>query len=114
MNPSTRTSHQKPFARASIQETIRSIQNGWNKPSAGGERRRKASDLATAARQVFNDAQQRAYEQGMKDAESSTRDHPPYGFSDLQQAWRMGWLAGSQKNKGLNSASRASRDRKSA
>lgn len=76
MNPSTRTSHQKPFARASIQSK---------------------KILSDAAQKTFDAALQKAYEQGIKDAESSTRDHPPYGFSDLQQAWRMGWLRGSQE-----------------
>ena len=101
MNPITRTSHQKPFARASIQQPKHVTL-------------RHASQLAQAASHIMSASQKKAYEQGIKDAESSTRDHPPYGFSDLKQAWRMGWLAGSQKNKGLNSASRASSGGKSA
>lgn len=78
MNPSTRTSPQKPFARASIQPK---------------------KILSDAAQKIFDAALRKAYEQGIRDAESSTRDHPPYGFSDLKQAWQMGWLKGSQEKR---------------
>jgi hypothetical protein len=57
------------------------------------------STLVNIAQSLFSAAQQSAYDQGISDFENSTRTHPPYGFSDLQQAWRMGWLAASQKRK---------------
>jgi hypothetical protein len=70
--------------------------------------------LSNAAAKTFDAAKRKAYEQGVSDFENSTRDHPPYGFSDLQQAWRLGWLAGKQKAEGLNSGRRACLDGKSA
>lgn len=78
MNSSTRTSHPKPFVRTSIQTK---------------------KILSDVAQKTFDAALQKAYEQGIRDAESSTRDHPPYGFSDLKMAWRRGWLEASQKRK---------------
>jgi hypothetical protein len=61
--------------------------------------------LSNAAAKTFDAAKRKAYDQGLSDFENSTRDHPPYGFSDLQQAWRLGWLAGKQKAEGLNGGS---------
>ena len=55
--------------------------------------------LSNAAAKTFDAAKQRAYDQGASDFETGTRDHPPYGFSDLKQAWKAGWLAASQKRK---------------
>jgi hypothetical protein len=84
MTTSTRTSHRQPSRSAAIQ----------NK-----------NTIEQAARRVFVQAEIKAYDQGKWDAENSTRDHPPYGFSDLRQAWRLGWLAGKQKVEGLNGGS---------
>jgi hypothetical protein len=84
MTTSTRTSHRQGSRTAAIQ----------NK-----------ENLEQAARRVFVLAEIRAYDQGQRDFESSWHDHPPYGFSDLQQAWRLGWLAGKQKKEGLNRGS---------
>jgi hypothetical protein len=61
-----------------------------------------AVNLSQLAQSVLSLAQQKAFNQGLSDFENSTRDHPPYGFSDLQQAWRLGWLSGKQKKEGLN------------
>ena len=58
---------------------------------------RHAKDLAKAAGAILNVAQQKAYNRGVSDFENGTRDHPPYGFTDLKAAWRMGWLKASQK-----------------
>jgi hypothetical protein len=77
--------------------------------------RKRQIAIGKAAQAIFSSAQQRAFNQGMFDHDNSTRDHPPYGFSDLKQAWRAGWLAASQKkNEGLNSGRRACLDGKSA
>jgi hypothetical protein len=59
-----------------------------------------AHTLALVADHVLTLAQEKAYDQGQRDCENSTRDHPPYGFSDLKQAWRAGWLAASQRAAG--------------
>jgi hypothetical protein len=64
-----------------------------------------AVNLSQLAQSVLNQAQRKAFNQGLSDFENSIRDHPPYGFSDLQQAWRLGWLAGKQKAEGLNGGS---------
>jgi len=82
MNATTRASHRQPSHTAAIQ----------NK-----------ENLAKVAQKVLTFAQEEAYEQGEYDFETGTRDHPPYGFSDLKQAWRMGWLAAKQKADGLGS-----------
>jgi ribosome modulation factor len=58
------------------------------------------SNLENIAQSLFSTAQQRAFDQGISDFENSTRDHPPYGFSDLRQAWKAGWLAASQRADG--------------
>jgi hypothetical protein len=92
MTATERTTRRKPSRTASI-------------PTLEG--------LARAGK-IIGLAQRQAFERGKLDFENSTRDHPPYGFSDLQQAWRLGWLAGKQKKEGLNGASRASFDGKSA
>jgi hypothetical protein len=75
---------------------------------------RHAHQLAKAAQQLFNSSQQKAFNQGISDFENSTRDHPPYGFHDLRQAWQLGWLAGKQKSEGLGSSERAADKRKCA
>jgi hypothetical protein len=79
-----RTSHRQPSLTAAIQtkETLRGM-----------------------AQVALTSAQYEAYRRGMEDAQNPTRNHPPYGFSDLQQAWRLGWLAGKQKAEGLNGGS---------
>lgn len=79
MTKYTRTSHQKAYGHTSIQTL------------------HHASQLAKAAQHIMSASQRRAYEQGVSDFENSTRDHPPYGFTDLQQAWKAGWLAASQR-----------------
>jgi hypothetical protein len=58
------------------------------------------STLGNIAQSLFSTAQQNAFNQGVSDFEHSTRDHPPYGFSDLKQAWKAGWLAASQRAAG--------------
>jgi hypothetical protein len=65
-------------------------------------RLKHANQIAKAAQHILSASQQKAFNQGLSDFENSTRDHPPYGFSDLQQAWQLGWLAAEQKAKGLN------------
>jgi uncharacterized protein YecT (DUF1311 family) len=82
MNTTTRTSHRKPSRTAAIQPK---------------------SILSEAAQKTFDAALNKAYDQGVSDCENGTRDHPPYGFSDLQQAWRLGWLAAKQRKDGLGS-----------
>jgi len=67
--------------------------------------RKRQLAIGRAAQHILNSAQQKAFNQGLSDFENSTRDHPPYGFHDLQQAWRLGWLAGKQKKEGLNGGS---------
>ncbi len=64
-----------------------------------------AHTLSLVADHVLTLAQEKAYEQGQRDFENSTRDHPPYGFSDLQQAWKAGWLAASQRKNNSLAAS---------
>ena len=63
----------------------------------GGSRLvRELKDLAEAA---VTAAQWEAYNQGIFDRTNGTRDHPPYGFSDLQKAWKAGFLAASGAGK---------------
>jgi hypothetical protein len=95
----TRTTHPKPQP-TSIQTKTVTL--------------RHASQLAKAAQHIMSASQRRAYEQGQRDFENSTQDHPPYGFSDLQQAWKAGWLAAKQKAEGLNGGSRAPGNARSA
>ncbi len=78
MTTSTRTTHPKPQTAAIQPKTI----------------------LSEAAQKTFDIALQKAFQQGISDHDNSTRDHPPYGFSDLQQAWKAGWLAASQRADG--------------
>jgi hypothetical protein len=74
-------------------------------PAANLQTIKHAHQLAKAGQHILSASQQKAFNQGLSDFENSTRDHPPYGFSDLQQAWRLGWLAGKQKAEGLNGGS---------
>ncbi len=81
MTTSRRTTLRKPAPPSSIQ-TFQSV------------------TLGMVAQHVFDIAQQKAFQQGISDHDNSTRDHPPYGFSDLKQAWQAGWLAASQRANG--------------
>ncbi len=78
MKTATRTTYPKPQATAIQNKTI----------------------LSAAAQKTFDIALQKAFNQGISDHDNSTRDHPPYGFSDLKQAWQAGWLAASQRANG--------------
>ncbi len=75
MTAAERTTRRKPYALAPFQTK---------------------EGLRLFANYALTRAQQLAFEQGEKDFETSTRDHPPYGFSDLQMAWRAGWLQAEQ------------------
>jgi hypothetical protein len=75
MKSSRRTSHRQPSRAAAIQNN---------------------ENLANLAVEAIAKQQKLAYNRGVSDALNGTRDHPPYGFSDLKAAWRRGWLA-SQK-----------------
>lgn len=54
-------------------------------------------NLFAVAQSIFSAAERSAFDQGKRDFQSSTRDHPPYGFSNLKDAWRAGWLEASQE-----------------
>lgn len=82
MRTSTRTTHRNSQA-ASIQT------KQWKALAT-------VNNLRAEAGRVLSEAQYEAYHRGISDFENSTRDHPPYGFSDLQKAWKKGWLAASQ------------------
>ncbi len=60
-------------------------------------------NLSQLAQAIFSRAQRDAYDRGASDFETGARDQPPYGFSDLKDAWRMGWLSAKQKADGLGS-----------
>jgi hypothetical protein len=59
--------------------------------------RKRQAAIGKAAQHILSASQQKAFNRGIADFENSTRDHSPYGFSDLQQAWKLGWLAASQR-----------------
>jgi hypothetical protein len=99
MTTTTRTSHRQGARSAAIQPPI--LTGAMHRSRL----RILPRDLKQAAQSVLNRAQREAYELGKHDAETGFRDHPPYGFSDLKQAWRLGWLAGKQKKEGLNGGS---------
>ncbi len=109
MTATERTSHRKPSGRAAIQHLILTGSRHSSRLKV------LPRDLTQAANRVLTSSQQKAFQQGIFDHDNSTRDHSPYGFSDLKQAWLAGRLFAEQKkNESLNSGRRASLDGKSA
>lgn len=56
---------------------------------------RHAANLAQAARAILTVAQRRAYERGKAAGQEGKPRNPPYGFTDLKDAWRRGYVAAS-------------------